>query len=77
MEQIAFKVPGMTCAHCERAIHDEVTLVRGVASVSIDLTTKDVVVTGTDLVLSDLVAAIEEAGYEAVPSLAPGAAAHS
>ena len=70
MEQITFNVPGMTCAHCERAVHDEVTTVRGVASISVDLATKDVVVTGTDLVLAELLAAIDEAGYEAVPASA-------
>ncbi len=68
MEQITFNVPGMTCAHCERAVHDEITGVRGVDSVTIDLATKDVVVTGTALVLADLLAAIDEAGYEAVPA---------
>ena len=68
MERITFNVPGMTCAHCERAVHDEITDVRGVDSVTIDLATKDVVVTGTALVLADLLAAIDEAGYEAVPA---------
>jgi copper chaperone CopZ len=67
VEQITFDVPGMTCAHCERAVHDEVTAVRGVESVTVDLTTKHVVVTGIDMVLADVVAAIDEAGYEAVP----------
>jgi copper chaperone CopZ len=68
VERITFNVPGMTCAHCERAVHDEITDVRGVDSVTIDLATKDVVVTGTALVLADLLAAIDEAGYEAVPA---------
>jgi copper chaperone len=68
MEQITFNVPGMSCGHCERAVRDEVSSVAGVDSVRVDLETKDVVVTGTGLVPVDLVAAIDEAGYEAVPA---------
>ena len=48
-------------------MRDEVGEVAGVESVAVDLATKDVVVTGTGLVPADLVAAIDEAGYEAVP----------
>lgn len=68
MEQITLNVPGMTCGHCERAVRDEVGSVSGVDSVSVDLDTKDVVVTGSGLVAADLVAAIDEAGYDAVPA---------
>ena len=67
MEQITFNVPGMTCAHCERAVHDEVTDVRGVESVSVDLATKDVVVTGTDLVLADLAGGHRRSGLRGRP----------
>ena len=66
MERITFRVPGLTCGHCERAVRDEVTGVRGVESVTVDLATKDVVIIGTGLATADLVAAIDEAGYEAV-----------
>ena len=58
-------------AALERAVHDVVTALRGVDSVCVDLATKDVVVTGTDLVLAERLAAIDEAGYEAVPAQEP------
>jgi copper chaperone CopZ len=61
---ITFNVPGMSCGHCEAAVRGELTKVVGVANVSVDLTTKDVVVDGADLDRAALVAAIEEAGYE-------------
>jgi copper chaperone len=71
VDQITFNVPDMTCGHCERAVREEVVAVSGVESVRVDLETKDVVVTGTGLVRADLVAAIDDAGYEAV-SIHPG-----
>jgi copper chaperone len=66
MEQTAsFRVPGMHCAHCERAVRDEVGAVSGVESVQVDLETKLVIVKGESLDDAVLRAAIEEAGYEA------------
>jgi copper chaperone CopZ len=65
-EQLTFNVPGMTCGHCERAVREEVAAVAGVETVDVDLDSKDVVVTGTGLTTADLMAAIGEAGYEAI-----------
>ena len=48
-------------------MRDEVSAVAGVESVTVDLATKDVVVSGTGLVTADLVAAIDEAGYDGRP----------
>jgi copper chaperone len=62
---MTFSVPGVHCAHCERAVREEVAAVRGVSSVEVDLETKLVTVTGEALDDSLLRAAIEEAGYEA------------
>jgi copper chaperone len=64
METITFKVPGMTCGHCEAAVKGEVGAVAGVANVAVDLATKDVVVTGDGLDEALIVAAIDEAGFE-------------
>ncbi len=64
MSEITINVPGMTCGHCEAAVKGEVGKVAGVSQVTVDLTTKDVVVTGADLDRSAIVAAIEEAGFE-------------
>ena len=64
-EQLTYSVPGMHCAHCERAVKEEVAGVPGVAAVDVDLEKKVVVVHGSDLNDAQLRAAIEEAGYEA------------
>jgi copper chaperone len=61
---LTLSVPGMTCGHCESAVKNEVGNVPGVTAVEIDLESKDVTVTGTDLDRSAIVAAIDEAGYD-------------
>lgn len=61
---ITLSVPGMTCGHCEAAVKSEVGAVAGVAGVDVDLDTKLVVVTGTDLDRAAVVAAIDEAGFD-------------
>ena len=60
-----YLVPGMTCDHCKVAVTDEVTKVAGVAAVSVDLDTKLVRIHG-GADHAALVAAIDEAGYDAV-----------
>ena len=62
---ITLSVLGMTCGHCEAAVKTEVGKVAGVESVAVDLDSKNVVVTGTDLNTEALIAAVDEAGYEA------------
>jgi copper chaperone len=64
MSTLTYSVPGMTCDHCVNAVTSELTAVAGVSDVSVDLTTKLVVVSGTDLEDDALRAAIEEAGFE-------------
>jgi copper chaperone len=64
-ETAVYTVPGMSCAHCEAAVAEELGAVEGVEAVSVDLETKRVVVTGEGLSDVALRAAIEEAGYEA------------
>ena len=64
MNTLSFKVPGMTCGHCETAVKQEVGHVTGVSQVDVDLASKDVTVTGTDLDRDAIVAAIDEAGYD-------------
>ena len=65
MDERTYSVPGMHCAHCERAVNEELAAVAGVDSVSVDLDRKTVVVRGERLDDAQLRAAIEEAGYEA------------
>ena len=65
MSTVTFSVPDMTCAHCERAVSDELLAVPGVASVEVDLETKLVAVHGDPLDEAALRAAVGEAGYTA------------
>ncbi len=62
---ITLSVPGMSCGHCETAIKSEVGNVVGVSSVAVDLDSKDVVIAGAELDVDALIAAVDEAGYEA------------
>ena len=64
-QALTYTVTGMSCAHCKAAVTDGLLVVAGVADVSVDLDTKQVVVKGTDLDDEVLRAAIVEAGYEA------------
>lgn len=62
-----FRVPGMTCGHCEKAVTTEVTKIAGVEKVQIDLDTKQVaVISDHELAWADLASAVDEAGFEAV-----------
>lgn len=63
-DTITLSVPGMTCGHCKASVETELGKVPGVASVSVDLDTKLVVVTGAALGRDALVAAVDEAGFD-------------
>ena len=56
----------MTCGHCVNAVSTELSGVPGVETVEVDLETKTVVVIGARIDPNDLIAAVDEAGYEAV-----------
>jgi copper chaperone CopZ len=60
-----YSVSGMHCGHCKAAVSREVESVPGVDGVDVNLETKLVRVTGTDLDDTSIRAAIDEAGYEA------------
>jgi copper chaperone len=64
--QLTYAVGGMTCDHCTVAVAEEVTKVAGVAAVDVDLSSKLVHVAGTGVDETAVVAAIDEAGYDAV-----------
>jgi copper chaperone len=66
MSPTLYAVDGMTCDHCRIAVGDEVTKVPGVASVDVDLDRGLVRVHGSAVDPAAVVAAIDEAGYEAV-----------
>jgi copper chaperone len=64
--EATYLVAGMTCEHCKVAVTDEVSRVPGVTGVEVDLDTKLVRVRGTDVDAEAVVAAVDEAGYDAV-----------
>ena len=66
-DQLTYRVDGMNCNHCVVAVSGEVGQVAGVTDVDVDLDTKLVRVSGADLDDAAVVAAIDEAGYDAVP----------
>ena len=67
-DQLTFRVDGMNCNHCVVAVSGEVGQVAGVTDVEVDLDTKLVRVSGANLDDAAVVAAIDEAGYDAVPA---------
>ena len=65
MTSITYRVTGMTCEHCARAVSGEVAHLEGVTDVQVDLPTGEVTVTSAaPLDTDDVRAAVDEAGYE-------------
>ncbi len=65
-----FQVPEVSCQHCINAITKEVTAIPGVQQVHVALDSKTVTVEHAEHVHTDqLVAAINEAGYDEVAPL--------
>jgi copper chaperone len=65
--KLTFTVPGVSCAHCQWAITEELADVPAVTGVRVDLDTKLVTVTGAQLDETALRQAIEAAGYDVEP----------
>lgn len=60
-----YRVKGMTCEHCVRAVQTEIGLIDGVQSVQVSLLNGTVTVDSTrPLPLSSITEAVDEAGYE-------------
>ncbi|EPD67251.1 heavy-metal-associated domain-containing protein [Streptomyces sp. HGB0020] len=70
MAQKQYSVTGMTCEHCAASIREEVSEVPGVSEVMVDVAAKSVTVQGSDLDDTRLRAAIVEAGYSVVDTVA-------
>ena len=59
-----YRVTGMTCDHCVRAVTGELLLLPGVQRVDVDLESGDVTVTSDNpLDRADVAEAVDEAGY--------------
>jgi len=64
MTTSVWQVAGMTCAHCELSVREELTELAGVREVAADHTTGRVDVTSDQpLDRAAVAAAVEEAGY--------------
>ena len=67
MTTTEFQVTGMTCSHCEHAVSSEVGQIPGVQHVEVSAETGRLVITSSEPVTDEQVlAAVDEAGYEAV-----------
>ncbi len=63
-----FRVEGLTCDHCRHAVTTEVSAVRGVETVTVDVQSGTVKVSADQPVdRSDIAAAVDEAGYTLLP----------
>lgn len=69
MATTEYTVTGMSCAHCENAIREEVSQIAGVTNIEVDAKTGHLSVT-SDAPLDDaaVIAAVDEAGYAAEPA---------
>lgn len=70
MATTEYQVTGMTCSHCEGAIRGEVSQIDGVVSIDVRAADGHLAVTTADAPVDDaaVLAAVEEAGYEAQPA---------
>ena len=69
MQTLDFTVTGMTCQHCVASVTEEVGELAGVTGVDVDLTSGRLQVTGQDVTVDQVQAAVAEAGdYSADPA---------
>jgi copper chaperone CopZ len=67
MSETVFQVTGMTCAHCEMSVREEVGQVPNVAGIEVSAQTGRLVVKSSVPVdEAQVLAAVDEAGYAAV-----------
>lgn len=63
-----FQVTGMTCSHCEMSVREEVSEIAGVEAVEVSAERGSLTVTAQgDIDDAQVLAAVSEAGYTAVP----------
>ena len=65
-ETRTLNVPDMSCGHCEASVRREVAKLDGVEDITVSAATgKLLVTTAAPLADADVIAAVDEAGYEA------------
>jgi copper chaperone CopZ len=63
---IEYRVNGMSCGHCEASVRREVAKLDGVEDITVSAATGQLLVTtAAPLADADVIAAVDEAGYEA------------
>ena len=63
-----YRVDGMTCEHCVRAVSEEIVALSGVVDVTVDLPSGSVTVTSASPLPPQAIAdAVDEAGYTLAP----------
>jgi copper chaperone len=61
-----YQVTGMSCGHCEASVRSEVSKITGVEVVAVDAASGSLIVrSAAELSDDDVLAAVDEAGYEA------------
>jgi copper chaperone len=66
MSTSAYNVTGMTCGHCEMSIREEVGSLPGVQQIQVSARTgKLVVISAVPIDEDAVIAAVDEAGYQA------------
>lgn len=67
MDTSEYQVTGMSCGHCEVAIRGEVSQIAGVTDIDVSAQSGKLVITSAQpLDDATILAAVDEAGYEAV-----------
>jgi copper chaperone CopZ len=63
-----YRVTGMSCGHCESAVRGELSKLSGVEQIEVSAANGRLVIASAQpLSDADVLAAVDEAGYEAVP----------
>lgn len=69
MTTTEFQVTGMTCGHCEMSVREQVQKVDGVEQIEVSAQTGRLLITSQgDVDANAVIAAVDEAGYEANPA---------
>lgn len=62
-----FQITGMTCSHCEKSVREEVSKIADIDSIDVSSATGKLIVSSkATLDTAAVIAAVDEAGYQAV-----------
>ncbi|CAM3967094.1 heavy-metal-associated domain-containing protein [Smaragdicoccus niigatensis] len=67
MATTEYQVTGMSCGHCEASVREELSKIGTIQQIAVSAKTGKLVITSSEPVAdADVVAAVDEAGYQAV-----------